>query len=176
MRVCEWTNQVAGGGWCVGGGRPGNYLQVTGCGAVYSDIMLGNKLAGWVEHTLPQHCTQVAGLFCHFLLWNRSFSGILASKICCEAIIACSLTKPITRVPQEPTVPWLQTQTRQRAAIPAREFTMPQGPGSATRTPLLKRAVILALNWHAGFSFDAIAVKVNVNSWTARRIVERTKV
>ena len=71
---------------------------------------------------------------------------------------------------------WLQTQTRQRAAIPAREFTMPQGPGSATRIPLLKGAVILALNWHAGLSFDAIAVEVHVNSRTARRIVERAKV
>ena len=53
---------------------------------------------------------------------------------------------------------------------------MPQGPGSATRIPLLRRAVILALNWHAGLSFDAIAVKVHGNSQTARRIVERAKV
>ena len=67
-------------------------------------------------------------------------------------------------------VPWLQTKTRQRAAIPPREFTMPQGPGSAPRIPLLKRAVILALNWHAELSFDAIAVKVHGNSRTARRI------
>ena len=27
MRVCEWTNQVAGGGWCVGGG--GGDLGIT---------------------------------------------------------------------------------------------------------------------------------------------------
>ena len=53
---------------------------------------------------------------------------------------------------------------------------MSQGPGSATRIPLLKRAVIVALNWHTGLGFDAIAVKVHVNSWTARRIVERAKV
>ena len=53
---------------------------------------------------------------------------------------------------------------------------MPQGPGSATRIPLLKRVVILALNWHAGLSFDAIGVKVHVNSRTARRIMERAKV
>ena len=118
---------------------------------------------------------KVAGLLCHFLLWNRSFSGILASKICCEAIIAYSLTKPITSRTNG-TVPWLQTQARQRAAIPAREFTMPQGPGSATGIPLLKRAVILALNRHAGLSFDAIAVKVHGNSQTARRIVEQAKV
>ena len=53
---------------------------------------------------------------------------------------------------------------------------MPQGPGSASRIPLLKRAVILALNWHAGLSFDAIAVKVHVNARTAGRIVNRAKV
>ena len=50
------------------------------------------------------------------------------------------------------------------------------GPGSASRIPLLKRAVILALNWHAGLSFDAIAVKVHVNARTAGRIVNRAKV
>ena len=45
---------------------------------------------------------------------------------------------------------------------------MPQGPGSATRIPLLKRAVVLQLNWHAGLSFDAIAVKVHVDARIAR--------
>ena len=53
---------------------------------------------------------------------------------------------------------------------------MPQGPVSATRIPLLKRAVILTLNLHAGLSFDAIAVKVHGNSRTAGGIVERAKV
>ena len=53
---------------------------------------------------------------------------------------------------------------------------MPQGPGSATRIPLLKRVVILALNWHAGLSFDTIEVKVYVNSRTARRIMEWAEV
>jgi len=53
MRVCEWTNQVAGGGWCIGGGggRPGNYLQVTGCGVVCCN-MLGNSWMGRA-HSAP---------------------------------------------------------------------------------------------------------------------------
>jgi len=55
--------------------------------------------------------------------------------------------------------------------ICARELTMPQGPGSSSHIPLLKRAVVLALNWHAGLSFETIAIKVHVNARTARRIV-----
>ncbi|KAG0131562.1 hypothetical protein HOY82DRAFT_646266, partial [Tuber indicum] len=52
---------------------------------------------------------------------------------------------------------------------------MPQGPGSATHVPILKRAVVLALNWHAGLSFKVIAEKVKVNEGTVRRIVKRAK-
>ena len=40
---------------------------------------------------------------------------------------------------------------------------MLQGPGSAACILVLVRAVISALNWHAGLSFDAIAIKVHVN-------------
>jgi len=53
---------------------------------------------------------------------------------------------------------------------------MPQGPGSSSHIPLLKRAVVLALNWHAGLSFETMAIKVHVNARTARRIVNRAKV
>ena len=35
---------------------------------------------------------------------------------------------------------------------------MPRGPGTANRIPLLKRAVVLALNSHVGLDFDAISV------------------
>ena len=35
---------------------------------------------------------------------------------------------------------------------------MPQGPESANHIPPLKRAVVLALNSHAGLDFDAISV------------------
>ncbi|RPA96724.1 hypothetical protein L873DRAFT_1811090 [Choiromyces venosus 120613-1] len=53
---------------------------------------------------------------------------------------------------------------------------MPQGPGSTSHISILKRAVILALNWHVGLSFNTIAAKINVNEWTARRVVEQAKV
>ena len=53
---------------------------------------------------------------------------------------------------------------------------MPHGPGSASHIPLLKRAVFLALYWHTGLSFDAIAVQVHVNARTAMRIVNPAKV
>jgi len=79
-------------------------------------------------------------------------------------------------LPQEPRLPSLSTQARQQAVITAREFTIPQGPGSAAHIPLLKRAVVLALNWHAGLSFDAIAIKLNINAQMARRIVNWAKV
>ncbi|RPB03839.1 hypothetical protein L873DRAFT_102402 [Choiromyces venosus 120613-1] len=52
---------------------------------------------------------------------------------------------------------------------------MPLGPGSATHIPLLKRAVVLALNWHAGLSFDEIVIKVHINAQTVRRIVNWVK-
>ena len=73
-------------------------------------------------------------------------------------------------LPQEPRprLYWLQTQARQRAATTATEFTIPLGHGSATRILLLKRAVVLALNWHTGLSFDAITIRVPLNAETAR--------
>jgi len=42
---------------------------------------------------------------------------------------------------------------------------MPQGPRSANRIPILKRAVVLPLNWHAELSF-AIGIRVHVNGRT----------
>jgi len=50
---------------------------------------------------------------------------------------------------------------------------MPQGPGTASRIPLLNRQLVLALNWRARLSFDSIAIKAHVNSTTARRIDQR---
>jgi len=66
----------------------------------------------------------------------------------------------------------LSALARQRAAnsltnkpkiIPVREFEISQVPGPAADIPILKRAVILALNWHAEVSFDAITIKVHIN-------------
>ena len=117
--------------------------------------------------------TQVAGLLCHFLLWNRSFSGILASGICCEAIIACSLTKPIT---------WGTNGTlasdpdKTTSSNPCKRVHNAAGSWVCHSYSTSQEAVILALNWHVGLSFDAIAVNVHGNSRTARRIMERAKV
>ena len=77
---------------------------------------------------------------------------------------------PRSSLPQEPRLRlyWLQTQARQRAATSATEFAIPLGYGSAPRIPLLKRAVVLALNWHTGLSLDAITIRVHLNAETAR--------
>jgi len=61
---------------------------------------------------------------------------------------------------------------RQRAAsgltnkpkiMSARELKMPHIPMAAAHIPILKGAVILALDWHTGLHFDAIAIKIHIN-------------
>ena len=56
----------------------------------------------------------------------------------------------------------LEYWTSQPKIISAGGFTIPQGPVSANRIPLLKRAVVLALNWHVGLGFGVVAIKVHV--------------
>jgi len=60
--------------------------------------------------------------------------------------------------------------------ICTREWTMLQGPGSSGHIPPLKRAVVLAFNWHAGLTIETIAIEVHVNARTAWRIDNRAKV
>lgn len=58
---------------------------------------------------------------------------------------------------------------------------MPAGPShsgvvSALRVPLLLRAVILSLHWHAGMTFKTIGEILEVNAGTASWIVLKAKV
>lgn len=40
---------------------------------------------------------------------------------------------------------------------------MPHIPMAAAHIPILKGAVIIALDWHTGLHFDAIAIKIHIN-------------
>ena len=51
-----------------------------------------------------------------------------------------------------------------------------QGIGSAYRLSIQERAAILALNWHAGWSFPKIGEKLGISMQTAHQVVQRAKV
>ena len=53
--------------------------------------------------------------------------------------------------------------TNKPKIISVRELETTQIPRSAAHILILKRAVIFGLNWDAGLSFDAIAIKVRIN-------------